>query len=134
MEKELSLLLFLVLSLYNMNKADKQYTINLVHILQEFSIIFCLENSGILNEDLIDLNDLEKSIKLNDKLFNNVLEDGDITSNLKQVKKAYNQVIGYFQIIKSHYNNVVANKRQLELLFKFKQQLEEQIDMLEALL
>ena len=25
MEKELSLLLFLVLSLYNMNKADKQY-------------------------------------------------------------------------------------------------------------
>ena len=117
-----------------MNKADKQYTINLVHILQEFSIIFCLENSGILNEDLIDLNDLEKSIKLNDKLFNNVLEDGDITFNLKQVKKAYNQVIGYFQIIKSHYNNVVANKRQLELLFKFKQQLEEQIDMLEALL
>ena len=134
MEKELSLLLFLVLSLYNMNKTDKQYTINLVHILQEFSIIFCLENSGILNEDLIDLNDLEKSIKLNDKLFNNVLEDGDITFNLKQVKKAYNQVIGYFQIIKSHYNNVVANKRQLELLFKFKQQLEEQIDMLEALL
>ena len=134
MEKELSLLLFLVLSLYNMNKADKQYTINLVYILQEFSIIFCLENSGILNEDLIDLNDLEKSIKLNDKLFNNVLEDGDITFNLKQVKKAYNQVIGYFQIIKSHYNNVVANKRQLELLFKFKQQLEEQIDMLEALL
>ena len=134
MEKELSLLLFLVLSLYNMNKTDKQYTINLVHILQEFSIIFCLENSGILNEDLIDLNDLEKSIKLNDKLFNNVLEDGDITFNLKQVKKAYNQVIGYFQIIKSHYNSVVANKRQLELLFKFKQQLEEQIDMLEALL
>ena len=31
-----------------------------------------------MNEDLIDLNDLEKSIKLNDKLFNNVLEDGGV--------------------------------------------------------
>ena len=116
-----------------MNKADKQYTLNLVHILQGFSIIFCLENSGILEEDLIDLSSLEKSIKLNDKIFNKVLEDGDIDFNLKQAKKAYNQVLSYFQIIKSHYNNVVANKRQFNLLVEFKEQLEEQIEMLEAL-
>lgn len=116
-----------------MNKADKQYTLNLVHILQGFSTIFCLENSGILEEDLIDLSSLEKSIKLNDKIFNKVLEDGDIDFNLKQAKKAYNQVLRYFQIIKSHYNNVVANKRQFNLLVEFKKQLEEQIEMLEAL-
>ena len=116
-----------------MNKADKQYTLNLVHILQGFSIIFCLENSGILEEDLIDLSSLEKSIKLNDKIFNKVLEDGDIDFSLKQAKKAYNQVLSYFQIIKSHYNNVVANKRQFNLLVEFKKQLEEQIEMLEAL-
>lgn len=47
-----------------MNKADKQYTLSLVHILQNFSTIFCLENSGILEEDL---SDLEKSIKLNNR-------------------------------------------------------------------
>lgn len=118
----------------SISKADKQFTLNLVHILQGFSVIFCLENSRILKEDLIDLSSLEKSMSLNDKLFNNVLEEGDIAFNLKQVKRAYNQVLVYFQIIKSHYNNIVANKRQLELLLKFKQQLEEQIDMLEALL
>lgn len=50
-----------------MNKADKQYTLSLVHILQNFSTIFCLENSGILEEDLIDLSSLEKSIKLNNR-------------------------------------------------------------------
>ena len=116
-----------------MNKADKQYTLNLVHILQSFSTIFCLENSGILEEDLIDLSSLEKSIKLNNKIFNKVLEDGDIDFNLKQAKKAYNQVLSYFQIIKSHYNNVVADKRQFNLLVEFKKQLEEQIEMLEAL-
>lgn len=116
-----------------MNKADKQYTLSLVHILQNFSTIFCLENSGMLEEDLIDLSDLEKSIKLNDKIFNKVLEDGDIDFSLKQAKKAYNQVLSYFQIIKSHYNNVVANKRQFNLLVEFKKQLEEQIEMLEAL-
>ena len=116
-----------------MNKADKQYTLSLVHILQGFSTIFCLENSGILEEDLIDLSSLEKSIKLNDKIFNKVLEDGDIDFNLKQAKKAHNQVLSYFQIIKSHYNNVVANKRQFNLLVEFKKQLEEQIEMLEAL-
>lgn len=116
-----------------MNKVDKQYTLNLVHILQSFSTIFCLENSGILEEDLIDLSSLEKSIKLNNKIFNKVLEDGDIDFNLKQAKKAYNQVLSYFQIIKSHYNNVVADKRQFNLLVEFKKQLEEQIEMLEAL-
>ncbi len=117
-----------------MNKADKQYTLSLVHILQNFSTIFCLENSGMLEEDLIDLSDLEKSIELNNELFDKVLEDGDIDFNLKQAKKAYNQVLGYFQIIKSHYNNVVTNKRQFNLLVEFKKQLEEQIEMLEALI
>lgn len=117
-----------------MNKADKQYTLSLVHILQNFSTIFCLENSGMLEEDLIDLSDLEKSIKLNNRLFDKVLEDGDIDFNLKQAKKAYNQVLGYFQIIKSHYNNVVANRKQFNLLVEFKKQLEEQIEMLEALI
>lgn len=117
-----------------MNKADKQYTLSLVHILQNFSTIFCLENSGMLEEDLIDLSDLEKSIELNNKLFDKVLEDGDIDFNLKQAKKAYNQVLDYFQIIKSHYNNVVTNKRQFNLLVEFKKQLEEQIEMLEALI
>lgn len=117
-----------------MNKADKQYTLSLVHILQNFSTIFCLENSGMLKEDLIDLSDLEKSIELNNKLFDKVLEDGDIDFNLKQAKKAYNQVLGYFQIIKSHYNNVVTNRRQFNLLVEFKKQLEEQIEMLEALI
>lgn len=116
-----------------MNKSDKQYTLSLVHILQGFSTIFCLENSRILEEDLIDLSSLEKSIKLNDKIFNKVLEDGDIDFSLKQAKKAYNQVLSYFQIIKSHYNNSVANKRQFNLLVEFKKQLEEQIEMLEAL-
>lgn len=117
-----------------MNKADKQYTLSLVHILQNFSTIFCLENSGMLEEDLIDLSDLEKSIELNNKLFDKVLEDDDIDFNLKQAKKAYNQVLGYFQIIKSHYNNVVTNRRQFNLLAEFKKQLEEQIEMLEALI
>lgn len=117
-----------------MNKADKQYTLSLVHILQNFSTIFCLENSGMLEEDLIDLSDLEKSIELNNKLFDKVLEDGDIDFNLKQAKKAYNQVLDYFQIIKSHYNNVVTNRRQFNLLVEFKKQLEEQIEMLEALI
>lgn len=117
-----------------MNKADKQYTLSLVHILQNFSTIFCLENSGMLEEDLIDLSDLEKSIELNNKLFDKVLENGDIDFNLKQAKKAYNQVLDYFQIIKSHYNNVVTNRRQFNLLVKFKKQLEEQIEMLEALI
>lgn len=88
----------------------------------------------MLEEDLIDLSDLEKSIELNNKLFDKVLEDGDIDFNLKQAKKAYNQVLDYFQIIKSHYNNVVTNKRQFNLLVEFKKQLEEQIEMLEALI
>lgn len=88
----------------------------------------------MLEEDLIDLSDLEKSIELNNKLFDKVLEDSDIDFNLKQAKKAYNQVLGYFQIIKSHYNNVVTNKRQFNLLVEFKKQLEEQIEMLEALI
>jgi len=93
-----------------------------------------LENSGILKEDLIDLGSLEKSIRLNNKLFDKVLEDSNIDFNLKQARKAYNQVLGYFQIIKSHYNNVVANKRQFDLLVDFKTQLEDQIGMLEALI
>lgn len=88
----------------------------------------------MLEEDLIDLSDLEKSIELNNKLFDKVLGDGDIDFNLKQAKKAYNQVLGYFQIIKSHYNNVVTNKRQFNLLVEFKKQLEKQIEMLEALI
>lgn len=88
----------------------------------------------MLSEAVIDLSDLEKSIKLNNKLFDKVLEEGDIDFNLKQSKSAYKQVQGYLQMLKSHYNNVVANKRQLELLLMFKQQLEEQIEMLEALL
>ena len=117
-----------------MNKIDKQYTLNLVHILQSFSTIFCLENSGMLREDLIDLSSLEKSIEFNNKLFDKVLEDGYVDFNLKQARKAYNQVLGYFQIIKSHYNNVVANKRQFHLLVEFKTQLEDQIEMLEALI
>lgn len=117
-----------------MNKVDKQYTLNLVHILQSFSTIFCLENSGMLREDLIDLSSLEKSIEFNNKLFDKVLEDGDVDFSLKQARKAYNQVLGYFQIIRSHYNNVVANKRQFELLVGFKTQLEDQIEMLEALI
>lgn len=117
-----------------MNKIDKQYTLSLVHILQNFSTIFCLENSGLLKEDIIDLMDLEKNIKLNNKLFDKVLEDGDIDFNLKQARKAYNQVLVYFQIIKSHYNNVVSNKRQFELLVDFKTQLEDHIGMLEALI
>lgn len=115
-----------------MNRIDKQYTLNLVHILQNFSTIFCLENSRILKEDLIDLDSLEKSIELNNKLFDKVLENGDIDFNLKQVRRAYNQVLGYCQIIKSHYNNVVANKRQFDLLVDFKTQLEDQIEMLKS--
>lgn len=99
-----------------------------------FSVIFCLENSNILKEDVIDIKSLEKYIKLNDRIFNNVLEEGDIDFNLKQAKKAYNQVLGYFNIIKSHYNNVVTNKKQFELLISFKEQLEEQIAMFEALI
>lgn len=116
------------------NIADKRYTINLVHILEMFSVIFCLENSNILKEDIIDLKSLEKYINLNNKIFDKVLEDGDIEFNLKQAKRAYNQVLNFFQIIKSHYNNVVANKKQFELLVAFKEQLEEQIEMLEALI
>ena len=88
----------------------------------------------MLEEDLIDLNDLEKSIKLNNRLFDRVLEDGDIDFNLKQAKKAYNQVLDYFQIIKSHYDNVVTNRRQFNLLVEFKKQLEEQIKVLKALI
>lgn len=88
----------------------------------------------MLQESVIDLSDLEKCINLNNKIFNKVLEDGDIDFNLKQAKRAYSQVVGYFQIIKSHYNNVLANRRQLALLAEFKAQLEEQIEMLEALL
>lgn len=117
-----------------MSKTDKQYTMLLVHILQCFSTIFCLENSGLLQEDIIDLDSLEKYMKLNEKLFDKVLEEGNIDFNLKQAKRAYNQVLSYFQIVKSHYNNVVANKRQFNLLCSFKEQLEEQIGMLEALL
>lgn len=113
-----------------MNKIDKQYTLNFVHILQSFSTIFCLENSGLLKEDIIDLTDLEKSIKLNNELFDKVLEDGDTDFNLKQARKAHNQVLGYFQIINSHYNNVLSNKKQFELLVNFKTQLEDQIEML----
>lgn len=117
-----------------MNKIDKQYTLDLVHILQSFSIIFCLENSGLLKEDIIDLTVLEKNIRLNNNLFDKVLEDGDADFNLKQVRKAYNQVLDYFQIINSHYNNVLTDKRQFELLVDFKTQLEDQIGMLEALI
>lgn len=116
------------------NIVDKQYTMNLVHILEMFSIIFCLENSNILKEDIIDLRSLEKYIKLNSKIFDKILEDGDIEFNLKQAKRVYNQVLSFFQIIKSHYNNVVANKKQLELLVAFKEQLEEQIEMFEAVI
>lgn len=116
------------------NIVDKQYTMNLVHILEMFSIIFCLENSNILKEDIVDLRSLEKYINLNSKIFDKILEDGDIEFNLKQAKRVYNQVLGFFQIIKSHYNNVVANKKQLELLVAFKEQLEEQIEMFEALI
>lgn len=116
-----------------MNKTDKQYTLNLVHILRSFSTIFCLGNSGILREDIIDLSSLEKSIEFNNKLFDKVLEDGDVNFSLKQARKAYNQVLGYFQILKSHYNNIVADRRQFNLLVEFKRQLEEQIEMLEAL-
>lgn len=116
------------------NVADRRYTISLVHILKMFSTIFCLENSNILKEDIVDLKSLEKYINLNNKIFDKALEDGDIEFNLKQAKQAYNQVLSFFQIIKSHYNNVVTNKRQFELLIAFKAQLEEQIDMFEALL
>ena len=45
-----------------MNKSDKQYTLSLVHILQGFSTIFCLENSRILEEDLIDLRSEERRV------------------------------------------------------------------------
>lgn len=116
------------------NIADKRYTMNLVHILRMFSVIFCLENSNILQEDIIDLSSLEKYINLNNKIFDKALEDGDIEFNLKQVKRAYSQVLSFFQIIKSHYNNVVANRKQFELLVAFKEQLEEQIEMFEALI
>ena len=34
-----------------MNKADKQYALNLEHILQSFSTIFCPENSGMSEEE-----------------------------------------------------------------------------------
>lgn len=115
-----------------MNKAGKQYTLNLVHILQNFSVIFCLENSEILKENLVDLGSLEKSIKLNTKLFDKVLEDSNTDFNLKQARKAYNQVLDCFQIISKYYNSSVANKRQFELLVNFKTQLEDQIEMLEA--
>lgn len=115
-----------------MNKVGNQYTLNLVHILQNFSVIFCLENSGMLKEGLIDLDNLEKSIKLNTKLFDKVLEDSNTDFNLKQAIKAHNQVLDCFQIISSHYNNAVSDKRQFELLVGFKTQLEDQIEMLEA--
>lgn len=115
-----------------MGKVDKQYTLNLVHILQNFSVIFCLENSRMLKESLIDLDNLEKSIKLNNKLFDKVLESSDIDFNLKQARKAYNQVLDCFQIISKYYNSSVADKRQFELLVGFKSQLEDQIEMLEA--
>lgn len=115
-------------------KIDRQYTLCLVRILQCFSAIFCLEDSELLQESVIDLSDLEKCINLNSEIFNKALEDGDIDFNLKQAKRAYSQVVGYFQIIKSHYDNVLANERQFALLAEFKAQLEEQIEMLEALL
>lgn len=51
------------------NIVDKQYTMKLVHILEMFSIIFCLENSNILKEDIIDLRSLEKYIKLNSEIL-----------------------------------------------------------------
>lgn len=116
------------------NQVTCKYGLSLVKILQNFSILFCLENSGILNEDVADLRSLEKLIKLNDKLFNSVLDEVDLEFNLKQAKKAYNQVLSFFQILKSHYNNVVANKRQFDLLVQFKTQLSEHIEMIEALL
>lgn len=114
-----------------MSKIDKLYTLSLVQILRSFSIIFFLENSGLL-EDLIDLNSLEKYIKFNSELFDKVLEDGDTDFNLKQARKAHNQVLRYFQIINSHFNNAVANKKQFELLVGFKIQLEDQIEMLKS--
>lgn len=86
----------------------------------------------MLKESLIDLDNLEKSIKLNNKLFDKVLESSDIDFNLKQARKAYNQVLDCFQIISKYYNSSVADKRQFELLVGFKSQLEDQIEMLEA--
>lgn len=116
------------------NQATCKYGLSLVKILQNFSVLFCLENSGILKEDIIDLKDLERLIKWNDKLFNNILAEDDLEFNLKQAKKAYNQVMSFFQIIKSHYNNVVANKKQFNMLVSFKEQLEDHIGMLEAMI
>ena len=43
-----------------MNKADKQYALNLEHILQNFSTIFCLENSGMLEEKSLKKEGKEK--------------------------------------------------------------------------
>lgn len=43
-----------------MNKADKQYALNLEHILQNFSTIFCLEDSGMLEEESLKKEGKEK--------------------------------------------------------------------------
>lgn len=114
----------------------KKYLMNLLRISMDFSTIFHLENSGIFHEDTVNLKDLEKNMKLSRKFFDKALESNSDSENeycLNFSKKVYKQVEDYFSIIKSHYNNVVANKKQLELLTSFRAELKEQIDMFEAL-
>lgn len=114
----------------------KKYLMNLLRISMDFSTIFHLENSGIFHEDTVSLKDLEKNMKLSRKFFDKALESNSDDENeycLNFSKKVYKQVEDYFSIIKSHYNNVVANKKQLELLISFRTELKEQIDMFEAL-
>lgn len=43
-----------------MNKADKQYALNLEHILQSFSTIFCPENSGMSEEESLKKEEKEE--------------------------------------------------------------------------
>lgn len=114
----------------------KKYLMNLLRISMDFSTIFHLENSGIFHEGTVNLKDLEKNMKLSRKFFDKALESNSDDENeycLNFSKKVYKQVEDYFSIIKSHYNNVVANKKQLELLISFRTELKEQIDMFEAL-
>lgn len=75
-------------------------------------------------------------MKLSRKFFDKALESNSDSENeycLNFSKKVYKQVEDYFSIIKSHYNNVVANKKQLELLIPFRAEFKEQIEMFEAL-
>lgn len=106
--------------------ADEKYALSLVHILHNFSIIFRLDNSGVVDEDIISLDNLKEAIDKNKKLFDAIL---DVERALEMATKAYTQVLEYFKIVKEYYDSVTGTP-QLNLLESFKSQLENQIETL----